>query len=82
MSKANKSDDNVLMIVLAILGVLIIASLISRLLKDIKKNTASDIVSDQGKKVLGDPTKREDLRKAVEHYHKEGNWDLLPKVNE
>lgn len=82
MSKANKSDDNVLMIVLAILGVLIIASLISRLLKDIKKNTASDIVSDQGKKVLGDPAKREDLRKAVEHYHKEGNWDLLPKVNE
>lgn len=82
MSKANKSDDNVLMIVLAILGVLIIASLISRLLKDIKKNTASDIVSDQGKKVLGDPDKRENLRKAVEHYHKEGNWDLLPKVNE
>lgn len=82
MSKANKSDDNVLMIVLAILGVLIIASLISRLFKDIKKNTASDIVSDQGKKVLGDPAKRENLRKAVEHYHKEGNWDLLPKVNE
>lgn len=70
------------MVVLAILGVLIIANLISKLLKDIKENTASDIVSDQGRRVLGDPTKRESLRKAVEHYHKEGNWDLLPNVNE
>lgn len=82
MSQVNKSHDNVLMIVLAILGVLIIANLISKLLKDIKENTASDIVSDQGRRVLGDPTKRESLRKAVEHYHKEGNWDLLPNVNE
>lgn len=82
MSQVNKSHDNVLMVVLAILGVLIIANLISKLLKDIKENTASDIVSDQGRRVLGDPTKRESLRKAVEHYHKEGNWDLLPNVNE
>ncbi len=82
MSKANKSDDNTIMVILAILGVLIIAAIISRMFKDIKKNTTSDIVSEQGKKVLGDPAKRENLRKAVEHFHKEGNWDLLPKVNE
>ena len=82
MSKANKSDDNTIMVILAILGVLIIAAIISRMFKDIKKNTTSDIVSEQGKKVLGDPAKRENLRKAVEHFHQEGNWDLLPKVNE
>ncbi len=82
MSKANKSDDNTIMVILAILGILIIAAIISRIFKDIKKNTTSDIVSEQGKKVLGDPAKRENLRKAVEHFHKEGNWDLLPKVNE
>lgn len=82
MSKVNKSNDNILLVVLTVLGVLIIVGLISKLWKDIKENTASDIVSDQGKKILGNPTKRENLRKAVEHYHQEGNWDLLSKVNE
>lgn len=83
MSTSGKSNDlNPVTVVFTVLGVVFIASLLSKLVKDIRKNTSNDIVSEEGQEILGDPQKRENLRKAVEHYHKEGNWDLLSKVTD
>lgn len=63
-----------------ILGIMVLYTLLSKLFRDIKKNTSNDIISEEGQEILGDPKKREDLRKAVEHYHKEGDWSLLTKL--
>lgn len=80
MSSTKTNNINFATIILTLLGIIVLFTLLSKLFKDIRKNTSNDIVSEEGQEILGDPKKREDLRKAVEHYHKEGNWDLLANL--
>ncbi len=82
MSNVESNKSDVLTTVITILGIAFVVALVSDLIKDVRKNTSSDIVSDEGKEILGDKEKREKLQAAVDHYHKEGNWDLLHKVAE
>lgn len=68
-------DKNIIYIILSILGIIFIVTIFSKLFKEYLKITNSDIVSSEGKKILNNPKQRAGLRKAIEHYHKEGNWD-------
>jgi hypothetical protein len=67
---------------LAILGLAFVVSFIVTIVKDVRKNTSSDIISDEGKAILSDEKKRKKLTAAIEHYHKTGNWDKLAEVAE
>lgn len=80
MSSTKTNNINPVTIVLTLLGVIVLVTFLSKLIQDIRKNTSNDIISEEGQKLLGDSKKREDLRKAVEHYHKQGNWDLLEEL--
>jgi hypothetical protein len=80
MSSTKTNNINPVTIVLTLLGIVVLFTLLSKLFKDIRKNTSNDIISEEGQEILGDPKKREELRKAVEHYHKEGNWNLLTNL--
>lgn len=79
--KHTSKDTDWATVVLAGLGVAALFMLISAIVKDVKKNTSSDVVSDEGKEILGDAEKRKKLQAAVDHYKKEGNWDLLHEVD-
>lgn len=82
MSRESNNVKNLLTIVSTILGFIVLYKIFSELKKDVNENTSTDIVSDEGREVLSDSKKRDSLRKAIEHYHKEGNWDLLSKIND
>ena len=79
-NKKNKELDAIT-VILTVIGVVLIFGILLKIFKDLKENTGSDIVSEEGQEILGDPDKREKLRKAVEHYHEKGNWDLLSNVS-
>lgn len=80
--KNKKEETDYGTIILSVIGLTVVIAMLSDLFKDVKKNTSSDVVSDEGKEILGDARKRENLQAAVDHYRKEGNWDLLHKVAE
>lgn len=82
MSNKSNTQNDILIFVLTLLGIIILIKIFSNLKKDVNKNVSTDIVSDEGREVLGNKEKRESLKKAIEHYHKEGNWDLLSKVKD
>ena len=79
-----KNSDNTssLSTILVILGTLLIFGIIIKWLNDIKKNTSSDIVSEEGQAILQDPDKREKLREAIDHYHQKGTWEKLEEISE
>lgn len=64
------------------LGLAFVVAFIVTIVKDVRKNTSSDIVSDEGKAILSDEKKRKKLTAAIEHYHKTGTWDKLAEVAE
>lgn len=82
MSSKSNTQNNILIFVLTLLGIIILIKIFTNLKKDVDKNVSTDIVSGEGREVLANKEKRESLKKAIEHYHKEGNWDLLSKINE
>jgi hypothetical protein len=52
------------------------------LLSDIGRvlSESNGVISKEGLKILGDKKRRERLNKAVDHYKKHGNWDLMKEV--
>ncbi|WP_417266093.1 hypothetical protein [Brumimicrobium sp.] len=82
MSSKSNTQNDILIFVLTLLGIIILIKIFTNLKKDVDKNVSTDIVSGEGREVLANKEKRESLKKAIEHYHKEGNWDLLSKINE
>lgn len=76
----NSNEKNFFYILFTAIGVIFILSLISEFYKGFRKTTNSELVSEEGKIILQDIGKRKKLREAVNHYHKEGNWDKLKEV--
>lgn len=64
-----------------IIGLAFLWIIISRFINDLKKSTSSDIISEEGKKILSNPKQRIKLREAVNHYHQTGSWEKLDEVS-
>jgi hypothetical protein len=71
-----EKDKNIFLIILSLIGVFLFVSIISKIASNLKKYPKSDLISEEGKKILNDPQKREKLRNAIEEYHRSGKWDL------
>jgi|GEM_PF-5385262 len=79
-SKVNSNDKNLITILFTVIGLLFIVTIITKMIKEIRENSNSEIVSEEGKEILQDPERKKRLREAVNSYHKDGNWDMLDKV--
>lgn len=76
-----ESKKNIIDLILIAFGVVILFYIFKRFFIDIKETVSSDLLSDEGKKILNDPIKREMLSDAVDHYHETGRWDTLENVS-
>lgn len=62
-----KSPKNIIDFILIAFSIVMLLDLLQRLFLDIKQTVSSDLLSDEGKKILNDPVKREMLSDAVDH---------------
>ncbi len=69
-------EKNIFLIILTIIGVALVVAIISKIIRDLKNNSSSELISEEGKKILNDPAKRAILRDAIDEYHRSGHWDL------
>ena len=44
-------------------------------------NDRETFITKEGRDILNDEEKRRKLNKAIDHYRKYGNWDLLKEIN-
>jgi hypothetical protein len=58
----------------SILGVFAFFLIIKHFFCVFFKRTETNIISDEGIKILENPDKKQDLRKAVDEYHRTGDW--------
>lgn len=76
-SNSSEKSFDFLSAIIAAVAIVFTISFLSKLFKDTSGKDDKDIVSDEGKKILSDPTKRKLLNEAIDHFHKEGNWEKL-----
>lgn len=58
-----------------VIGVVSIVALTIHLINNIKKSTETKLISQDGYNAIQDPKKAKKLRKVIDDYHKNGQWD-------
>lgn len=56
------------------IGIIAILVVVKYILDLISKSTETSVISDKGLEILDDPDRKIELRKAVDEYHKTGDW--------
>lgn len=82
MTTSKDSKNKLIFVTYIIAAILVTIYFVNRIIKDFQKNIDKDIVSDEGKKIIGDPEKRKILRAAIDKYQTEGNWSGLDPLSQ
>lgn len=57
-----------------LIGIIAMLTVVKYILSLLSKNTDTNVISHEGLEILEDPSKKVELRKAVDEYHQTGDW--------
>jgi hypothetical protein len=78
MSEKNSSSGNTALAVVAVALIAAITALLYKYFVELKKK--DEFITEEGKEILENETKRQKLNKAIDQYKENGNWDGLSEV--
>lgn len=77
--RKSKAIENVIVFTAIVALVGAVSALLYKYFNQVKQDGA--FVTEEGKKILEDKTKRKQLNNAIDHYKKKGDWGELNKLN-
>lgn len=69
------NNRNVLDSVLGVLGIVTVAAIAYRAYKSLNSGTETNVISDDALKAIQKPENANKFRRAVDDYHKNGEWN-------
>jgi hypothetical protein len=70
-----ENKENFLEKLIDVIGVVSVVALTIHLISNIKKSTETKLISQDGYSAIQDPEKAKRLRKEINDYHKNGQWN-------